>query len=118
VGIAVDGASTYGRAVMRGAMQYINAQQRWEIFSVLRGTFDTPPIDWPKCDGAIIAGAHGDLVKKIWKQSRYPISCSGAAPTSDPKARISVTKSGIFSLHRPALSNGKARTSSILPPAE
>jgi len=69
---------------MRGAMQYINAQRRWEIFSALRGTFDTPPIDWPKCDGAIIAGAHGDLVKKIRKLSRYPISCSSAAPISDP----------------------------------
>ena len=61
VGIAVDGASAYGRGILRGAMQYIQVQRRWEIFSILRGTFDVPPMPWPPCDGAIIAGAHGDL---------------------------------------------------------
>ena len=82
--MAVDGASTFGRAVMRGAMQYIQVQRRWEIFSVLRGTFDVPPIPWPKCDGAIIAGVHGDLFDRICKQTRFPISCSGASPATHP----------------------------------
>jgi LacI family transcriptional regulator len=84
VGLAVDGASAYGRAVMRGAMQYIQVQRRWEIFSVLRGTFDVPPIPWPKCDGAVIAGVHGELFTRIREQSRFPISCSGASPASHP----------------------------------
>jgi LacI family transcriptional regulator len=84
VGIAVDGASTYGRAVMRGAMQYIQVQRRWEIFSILRGTFDVPPIQWPKSDGAIIAGVHGDLFARIREQTRFPISCSGASPATHP----------------------------------
>jgi len=84
VGMAVDGASTYGRAVMRGAMQYIQVQRRWEIFSVLRGTFDVPPMPWPKCDGAIMAGVHGDLFERICKQTRFPISCSGASPATHP----------------------------------
>jgi LacI family transcriptional regulator len=80
----VDGASTYGRAVMRGAMQYIQVQRRWEIFSVLRGTFEVPPIAWPKCHGAIMAGVHGDLFARIREQTRFPISCSGASPASHP----------------------------------
>jgi LacI family transcriptional regulator len=82
--MAVDGASTYGRAVMRGAMQYIQVQRRWEIFSALRGTFDVPPMPWPKCDGAIMAGVHGDLFERICKQTRFPISCSGASPATHP----------------------------------
>ena len=82
--MAVDGASTYGRAVMRGAMQYIQVQRRWEIFSALRGTFDVPPMAWPKCDGAIMAGVHGDLFERICEQSRFPISCSGASPATHP----------------------------------
>jgi len=80
----VDGASAYGRAVMRGAMQYIQVQRRWEIFSVLRGTFDIPPMPWPKCDGAIMAGVHGDLFDRISKQTRFPISCSGSSPATHP----------------------------------
>lgn len=84
VGIAVDGASAYGRAVMRGAMQYIQVQRRWEIFSVLRGTFEVPPMPWPKCDGAIMAGVHGDLFDRICKQTRFPISCSGSSPATHP----------------------------------
>ena len=61
----MDGASAYGRAVMRGAMQYIQVQRRWEIVSVLRGTFDVPPMPWPKCDGAIIAGVYQDLFERM-----------------------------------------------------
>lgn len=84
VGIAVDGASTYGRAVMRGAMQYIQVQRRWEIFSALRGTFDVPLMPWPKCDGAIIAGVRSELFEQICEQSRFPISCSGSSPATHP----------------------------------
>lgn len=84
MGIAVDGASAYGRAVMRGAMRYIQVQRRWEIFSALRGTYDYPPIGWPTCDGAIIAGVHGALFELIGKRTRFPISCSGASPASHP----------------------------------
>ena len=84
VGIAVDGASTYGRGVMRGAMRYIQIQRRWDIFSALRGTFDIPPMPWPKCDGAIVAGIHGDLFARVQKQTRFTITCSGAAPASYP----------------------------------
>lgn len=84
VGIAVDGASTYGRGVMRGAMRYIQVQRRWDIFSALRGTFDVPPIPWPKCDGTIMAGVHGDLFDRIQKQARFAITCSGASPSSHP----------------------------------
>lgn len=84
VGIAVDGASAYGRGILRGAMQYIQVQRRWEIFSILRGTFDVPPMPWPPCDGAIIAGAHGDLFQCIQKRTRFAISCSGASPASHP----------------------------------
>lgn len=69
---------------MRGAMQYIQVQRRWDIFSVLRGTFDVPAMPWPKCDGAIMAGVHGDLFERIREQSKFPVSCSGASPASHP----------------------------------
>jgi LacI family transcriptional regulator len=82
--MAVDGASTFGRAVMRGVMKYIQVQRRWEIFSALRGTFDVPPMPWPKCDGAIMAGLFGDLFDRICKQSRFPVSCSGSTPNTHP----------------------------------
>jgi LacI family transcriptional regulator len=69
---------------MEGAMRYIHAQRRWEIFSVMRGTFDVPPPAWPKCDGAIIAGVRGEFFARICEQTRFPVSCSGGTPAEHP----------------------------------
>jgi LacI family transcriptional regulator len=87
VGIAADGASSFGRGIMRGAMQYINAQRRWEIHTALRRTFEAT-LKWPKCDGAIIAGVGTELSELIDKSSRHVVSCSGSA---DPSTSIIVS---------------------------
>ena len=60
-------------------MQYIQAQRRWDIFSVMRRTFEVPPMPWPKCDGAIIAGVHSALRQRINELSRFTVSCSSAS---------------------------------------
>lgn len=64
---------------MRGIMQYANAQRRWEIYSVLRGTLEVGPRDWPRCDGAICAGVKSDMLESIRGHSRHCIVCSGSA---------------------------------------
>jgi LacI family transcriptional regulator len=63
---------------MRGAMQYVNVQRRWEIHGAFRRTFE-PTIKWPACDGAIIAGVGGALAAAIDARSRYVVSCSDSA---------------------------------------
>jgi LacI family transcriptional regulator len=82
VGIAADGASSYGRGITRGAMQYVNAQRRWEIHTALRRTFEAD-LRWPACDGAIIAGVGVNLDGLIKSKSRHIVSCSGSADPSD-----------------------------------
>lgn len=79
IGIAVDGASAYGRGIMRGVMQYANAQRRWEIYSTLRGTLEAGPREWPGCDGAICAGVKSEVLQSIRDHSRHVIVCSGSA---------------------------------------
>jgi LacI family transcriptional regulator len=79
IGIAVDGASAYGRGIMRGIMQYANVQRRWEIYSMLRGTLDVGPHDWPRCDGAICAGVQREVLESIRAHSHHCIVCSGSA---------------------------------------
>ncbi len=79
IGIAVDGASSYGRGIMRGVMQYANAQRRWEIYSMLRGTLEAGPRHWPRCDGAICAGVKSDVLQSIREHSHHVIICSGSA---------------------------------------
>ena len=79
IGIAIDGASAYGRGIMRGIMQYANAQRRWEIYSMLRGTLEVGPHDWPRCDGAICAGVKSDVLESIRGHSGHAIVCSGSA---------------------------------------
>ncbi|MGN6625659.1 MAG: AraC family transcriptional regulator [Tepidisphaeraceae bacterium] len=79
IGIAVDAASAYGRGIMRGIMQYANAQRRWEIYSMLRGTLDERPHAWPRCNGAICAGVQRETLDSIRGHSRHCIICSGSA---------------------------------------
>ena len=79
IGIAVDGASAYGRGIMRGIMQYANVQRRWEIYTMLRGTLEAGPRDWPRCDGAICAGVQREVLESIRGRSRHCILCSGSA---------------------------------------
>jgi LacI family transcriptional regulator len=81
VGIVADGASGYGRAVMRGVMHYANAQRRWIIHDELRRTFDTDRV-WPKCDGAIVGGVSSAFLKEIIRRSKHVVHCSGSGDPS------------------------------------
>ena len=77
VGLAADGVTGYGRAVVRGVMRYANAQRRWLIHQELRRTYE-PDRTWPACDGAIVGGAGPEFFAQIRRQSRHVIHCSGS----------------------------------------
>jgi LacI family transcriptional regulator len=81
VGIAVDGLTNYGRAIVRGVMRYVNARHEWLLHEDLR-LRDPALHAWPKCDGAIIAGVSSTLTSAIRRRTRHVISCSGS---TDPK---------------------------------
>jgi len=82
VGIAVDGLTNYGRAIVRGVMRYVNARHEWRLHEDLR-LRDPKLHPWPTCDGAIIGGVAPSLLKAIRRHSRHVISCSGSG---DPRA--------------------------------
>lgn len=77
VGLAADGVTGYGRAVVRGVMRYANAQRRWLIHQELRRTYE-PGRTWPECDGAIVGGTSVDFLDLIRQRSRHVIHCSGS----------------------------------------
>jgi LacI family transcriptional regulator len=81
VGVVVDGVSSYGRAVLRGVMRYANLQRRWELHEDIWRAAEYEGY-FPKCDGAILAGAGSTVFKNVRKKCRHVIVCSGSA---DPK---------------------------------
>src|SRR5438552_1384744 len=84
VGIAFDGVTNYGRALMRGVMRYANAQRRWLIHEELRHVFDSVK-GWPECDGAIVGGSVPRVFNQIYRRSRFVIHCSGSGdPARSP----------------------------------
>ncbi|MFT3788662.1 MAG: substrate-binding domain-containing protein [Tepidisphaeraceae bacterium] len=82
VGIGVDGATGYGRAVMRGAMRYVNMQRRWLIHEEMRRIYADSEFIWPDCDGAIIGGVAECHIPAVLRSTRHTVRCSGSA---DPK---------------------------------
>jgi LacI family transcriptional regulator len=81
VGVAVDGVTNYGRAIVRGVMRFVSARRAWLLHEDLR-LRDPKLHPWPKCDGAIIARLNPQLLKTIRRRTRHVVSCSGSA---DPK---------------------------------
>jgi LacI family transcriptional regulator len=77
VGIAFDGVTNYGRALMRGVMRFANMQRRWLIHEELRHIFDSVR-GWPACDGSIIGGSIPSVFDHIMRRSRHVIHCSGS----------------------------------------
>jgi LacI family transcriptional regulator len=63
-------------------MRYANLQRSWEIHEDLWRAAEYEDY-FPKCDGAIVAGAGADVFKNVQKKCRHVIVCSGSA---DPKA--------------------------------
>src|SRR5437660_4249483 len=82
VGIAVDAVTGYGRAVMRGAMRYANVQRCWLIHEELRRVYNKK-MNWPRCDGAIVAGAAREMIQHIIKRSRHTVQCTGSGDPND-----------------------------------
>jgi LacI family transcriptional regulator len=80
----VDGASSYGRGVLRGVMRYANLQRRWELHADLGRSADMTEL-WPDADGAIVAGAMRAVFDHIRARARHVVFCSGAGdPTETP----------------------------------
>lgn len=81
VAIAVDGATHFGRAIARGALQYANLRRAWLTYADLRQ--DDPELKrWPKCDGAIVAGIGEALIKRVLRRVPHVVNCGTG---TDPK---------------------------------
>jgi LacI family transcriptional regulator len=78
VGVVVDAASSYGRQVLRGVLNYANLQRRWRLHEELRPRREVLDY-WPRCDGAIFAGGGMHVLDHVRERSRHTIACSGAA---------------------------------------
>jgi len=81
VGVAVNGLTNYGRAILRGVARYTNTRHEWLLHEDLRlRNPDRHP--WPECDGAIIASVPPHLLNAIRERTLHVVSCSG---NDDPK---------------------------------
>jgi LacI family transcriptional regulator len=81
VGVAVNGLTNYGRAILRGVARYANARHGWLLHEDLRlRNPDRHP--WPECDGAIIGGLKAKLTDAVCQRTQHIVSCSG---NNDPK---------------------------------
>ncbi|HEX3358211.1 MAG TPA: substrate-binding domain-containing protein [Tepidisphaeraceae bacterium] len=74
----VDGVSSYGRAVLRGVMRYANLQRRWELHEDIWRAAESRQY-FPRCDGAILAGATTDVFNRVRRKCPHIIFCSGSA---------------------------------------
>jgi LacI family transcriptional regulator len=81
VGIAVNGLTNYGRAIVRGVARYVNPRHAWLLHEDLR-LRDPVRHPWPECDGAIIGGITDQLLNAVRRQTRHIVSCSG---NQDPR---------------------------------
>ncbi len=81
VGVAVNGMTNYGRAILRGVARYSNTRHEWLLHEDLR-LRNPERHPWPECDGAIVAGVNAQFLKAVRLRSRHIVSCSGS---HDPK---------------------------------
>ncbi|HYO11321.1 MAG TPA: substrate-binding domain-containing protein [Tepidisphaeraceae bacterium] len=74
MGVVVDGASTYGRSILRGVTRYANLQRKWILHKSIR---PVPPgySDFPNCDGVVVGGV--PWIVEFAKPGTYLVSCSG-----------------------------------------
>lgn len=82
IGVLIDGASGYGRAVLRGVLRYANLQRRWKLHEDLWPGMG-PPAYWPDCDGAILSSVCGRTVEYIASRSTRVVVCSGTPQSLD-----------------------------------
>src|SRR5579862_8270667 len=77
VGLAVETTTGFGREILRGIMRYANALRQWVLLEDFHGYLKEPD-DWPKCDGAIIAGRTGGFAERFCGHAPHLVSCSAA----------------------------------------
>jgi LacI family transcriptional regulator len=76
VGIAVNGMTNYGRAIVRGVARYANPRHEWLLHEDLRLRNPERHV-WPQCDGAIIGGITPEFLKAVRQRTRHIVGCSG-----------------------------------------
>jgi LacI family transcriptional regulator len=81
VGVVVDCANTFGRAILRGVTRYANLQRRWVLFKDMQRVLDVNS-PWPAFDGAIFAGVPWEVVMHGVKGCKNVVHVSGGG---DPK---------------------------------
>lgn len=84
VGVVVDCANTFGRAILRGVTRYANLQRRWVLFKDMQRVLDVNS-PWPAFDGAIFAGVPWEVVMHGVKRCKHVVHISGGGdPTMCP----------------------------------
>jgi LacI family transcriptional regulator len=84
VGVVLDATLGYGRAVLRGIMQYANGRTEW-LYQEEFHAGAKPIRHWGKCDGTITTWASPDAARQILRRCKYVVSCSGnEAPANMP----------------------------------
>ena len=82
VGIVVDGATHYGRAVMLGVTRYASLSRPWLIYEEMRPSAERRP-QLPECDGIIAAGITLTDLVYLQKRCRHVVHCSGSPHPGD-----------------------------------
>jgi LacI family transcriptional regulator len=77
----VDGASSFGRQILRGVLRYANLQRRWLLHEDIWRVVESRA-HWPECSGAIVAGVTRPTFEFIRQRCAHLIHCSGGG---DPK---------------------------------
>jgi LacI family transcriptional regulator len=94
VGVVVDAASSFGRAILRGVMRYANLQRSWVIHEDLWRAVESMH-HWPRCDGCILSGVTPDVFDLVRQRSRHAIFCSGSAdPSASPVVQLNDEEAG------------------------
>lgn len=82
VGVVIDGASDYGRSVLRGVLRYANLQRRWQLHEDMWSTASAPAY-WPDCDGAILSSVCPTTLRYITSRTSRVVVCSGSLQPID-----------------------------------
>src|SRR5580698_4859025 len=76
VGVILDATLGYGRAVLRGIMQYANGRTEW-LYQEDFHAGAVPLRHWGKCDGAITTWCTPEITRQLLRRSPHLVSCSG-----------------------------------------
>ena len=78
----VDGASSFGRQILRGVLRYANLQRRWLLHEDIWRMVESRA-HWPECSGAIVAGVTRPTFEFIRDRCAHLIYCSGSGDPNE-----------------------------------